>query len=327
MAKVSMQSIANHFGISKVSVYKAIRNQPGVSKELRKKILAHAQKVGYIRSDSLDEESFLYIVDKRYFLSDEQFYTKIFFYLNQQIELNHGNLDLLIYDHSDNFLNRLKQVLPKSAIFLAGETDDAFMDALSDLDVPVITVDFISNQYDFDYLYINNYHSSMVATQYLVDKGHKDIGLICDIRSANSNTDRFYGFQKALLLNDIQYNPSWLIDKNIEQYSLDDFTLPGHLPTAFICHCDKAAQQLYLKLKMETDLTIGKDISVISFDNTELCEALKPKLTSVGLTSETIAQNAFELAKTRLSNRRGEKIKLSIYPEITIRDSIATLSE
>jgi len=324
MKKVTMQTIADDLGISKVSVHKALKTESGVGQTLKQKILKRASELGYIpkNQDSSSNIHFLYIVDKKYFLSEEQFYTKIFYYLNLDFQVDQGKVDLIVYDDTTTFIHRIKKLLPISGIFLAGETDHLFMKQLESLNVPVISIDFISNNYDFDFIYINNYHSSVVATQYLLDNGHKNIGLICDIYSANSNTDRYFGYLKALTINRLQFNDKWLINKNIEQTGIDSFELPDELPTAYVCHCDKAAQQLYLKLKMTTNSQVGHDISIISFDNTEICDKLEPKLTSVGITSEQIAHTAFELAQTRLQNPQGDKVKLSLYPNISVRDSV-----
>ncbi|MFP4187117.1 MAG: LacI family DNA-binding transcriptional regulator, partial [Acholeplasmataceae bacterium] len=255
MKKISLQTIADDFGVSKVTVHKALKNQPGVRPELKERIQSYASQIGYSTHDPIiSKKHFLYIIDKKYFLSYEQFYTKIYYYLNNEIERNHGKITLLIYDGQPFYLSKIKEINGIDCILLAGETDDELMRLLGETDYPVITIDFLSNRFPFDYIYINNYYSSMLATNYLIEQGHKKIGMVVDPLSANSNTDRFFGYQKALMLNSIPYHPEWLIDRNIEHYDIKDFDLPKEMPTAFICHCDKAEQQLYTKIKSETDM-------------------------------------------------------------------------
>lgn len=47
--KATMQDIADQLGVTKVSVSKAINNQPGIGDALRKKILLTAKQLGYTK--------------------------------------------------------------------------------------------------------------------------------------------------------------------------------------------------------------------------------------------------------------------------------------
>ncbi|HBY71691.1 MAG TPA: LacI family transcriptional regulator, partial [Lachnospiraceae bacterium] len=49
MKKVTMQDIANILNISRVTVWKVLNNQPGVSKQLRDQILLTAKETGYLK--------------------------------------------------------------------------------------------------------------------------------------------------------------------------------------------------------------------------------------------------------------------------------------
>ena len=74
MSKVTMQDIADALGTSRVTVWKTFNHRPGVSDEMKEKIIAKAHELGY---DKLPSEGkncffgcfapgFLYFLDKHH---------------------------------------------------------------------------------------------------------------------------------------------------------------------------------------------------------------------------------------------------------------------
>ena len=49
MDRPKMQDIADALSTSRVSVWKALNDRPGVSKELREKVYEKAREIGYLR--------------------------------------------------------------------------------------------------------------------------------------------------------------------------------------------------------------------------------------------------------------------------------------
>ena len=51
MSKVTMQDIADALGVSRISVWKALTNRPGISDSLRQQVLVKAASMGYAASE------------------------------------------------------------------------------------------------------------------------------------------------------------------------------------------------------------------------------------------------------------------------------------
>ena len=51
MSKVTMQDIADALGVSRISVWKALTNRPGISDSLRQQVLVKAAAMGYTASE------------------------------------------------------------------------------------------------------------------------------------------------------------------------------------------------------------------------------------------------------------------------------------
>jgi len=305
--RVSMQTIADKLNISRVTVFKALNNQPGVSSELREKIIRLCYELGYDKCTVNLKGScnLAYIVPKRYFLENENFYSSIYYYLNKECQKEEIQLSLFIIDaHSEEncILPAQIQANQFSGLLIGGEMNLPFLNALAETKLPIVFIDFYISGFKSDCIIVDNYYMGYVATNYLINNGHKEIGFLGDPKQTTSISDRFFGYLKALMENDLEYNKDWHLvnnDKNTGLYHLD-FDLPDKLPTAFICHCDMAAYFLIQKFAAYR-IKVPDDVSVISFDNTQLSQDCNPPLTTIDISKKEFARKALLQMKTRLS--------------------------
>ena len=47
MSKPTMQDLAEALGVSRITVWKALTNRPGISEKLRQQVMAKAEEMGY----------------------------------------------------------------------------------------------------------------------------------------------------------------------------------------------------------------------------------------------------------------------------------------
>ena len=305
--RVSMQTIADKLSISKVTVFKALNNQPGVSLELKDKIIKVCNELGYDKwsNNTLKRNYKLaFIVPKRFFLENENFYSSIYYYLNKECVTENFQLSLFIIDsHSE-----INCIIPPpilsgefNGIFVAGEMNISFLNTLVAKKTPVVFIDFYISGFNSDCIIVDNYYVGYVAANYLIDKGHEKIGFLGNPKQTTSISDRFFGYRKALMANDFEYNESWNIVNNdpVTGFYHLDYELPSVLPTAYICHCDMAAYFLMQKLTT-AKIKVPDDISIISFDNTQLSQDCNPPLTTIDISTKEFAKKALEQMETRL---------------------------
>ena len=125
--KVSMQTIADELNISKVTVYKALNNQPYVSEELREKILQTAAELGYAGKEKRENtlhNNLAFIVPKRFFLESDSFYTTIFYHLNNLCHRDALTLTLYVIKREDELGCLVPYTLSPDncdGVFIAGE--------------------------------------------------------------------------------------------------------------------------------------------------------------------------------------------------------------
>lgn len=328
MAKITLKTIADKMNVSTVAVFKALNNQTGVSDPLRRKIKAYAKSVGYVGKSShqsINKKRFLFFINQDFFLTpSEQYYSTIFYYLTSELSKVNSMLQISFFE-PDQPVEKIKTTIASfnpDGVFFACEVSPKILQFMEKHPVPSVFIDIYSPLYSCNFLYVDNYQVSYMLAHYLIDKGHAKIGFIGNINKTTSISDRYMGYVKAMNEKGLRIDPSWHINENIErQMSLFDLPL-NDLPTAFICHCDSAAQKLYSLLSVN-GLKVPDDVSVISFDNTMLCENLLPKLTSVGPNKDSIARKAFGAMVEAI---KGKHTLVQLRSHLVERDSVKNLN-
>lgn len=332
--KVTLDKIASKLGVTKVTVSKALKNQPGVSEALKKQIIELSTQMGYVhRKDKTIHNTYKLgiIVPKRFFLDIDDFYTKIFYYLNRECALLHHTLNLYILEPKEEdsltFPLTFAQDLGElNGLFIAGQLKDDYLQTLSTLNIPIVAIDFYTNHLPFDHLVSDNYQMGYFITSYLIKKGHNRIGFVGNPNYTSSVLDRYCGYLKALTQHNLEIEKSWHIINNDEsgKYHLN-FSLPEPLPSAFVCYCDMAAYTLFSKLQAN-GIQVPEDVSLISFDNTELSQTMVPALTTMNIDKFEFAEKALKRMQWRLQYPELDVQFIYVNTSLIERDSVKTLT-
>ncbi len=328
--KVTMQDIADKLGVTKVSVSKAINNQPGISDKLREQILKTSKALGYIKTKHTSESAnynLALVCPKRFFLDDESFYTTIYYYINKRCTEKGFPVSCFVINEAEEVSGKLPAQLLTGhfdGIFISGELQLHFLEQLEKIDAAKIAIDFYRPELKIDSIVVDNFLTGLEVTNYLIQKGHKKIGFVGDIHGTSSICDRYFGYLKALSLNHLPIRQDWHIynsDRLTGLYS-SDFPLPDQLPTAFVCHCDKAALVLMQKLSTR-GISVPQQVSILSFDNTNVCELLVPRLTSVDINRKQIAYSSIDKMLYRINHPDAAPQKIYLGSHLIERDSVS----
>lgn len=329
--KPTMQDIADHLDISKVSVSKALNGKGGISDELRRTIIATAQTMGYDRmpTETIQQQHFAFIVSKHFFLETDAFYSEMYYRFSYQCLEMGASATLVIVSNGDEENLRLPvqlQMEDFNGIAVAGEMSDAYLRLLEKPGRPLVLMDFESYAVSGHSILTDNYHWGSFITQKLVDMGHRKIGFVGQPGSTKSITDRYFGYRRTLLNNSLPFQDEWVLVNNDTTTGLytSATPLPTDMPTAFVCHCDMAAHYLLGTLN-EHGYRCPEDVSIISFDNTRLAETCCPALTSVGIDIRAFARQALELLLNEELHNTSSRIYLPA--ELVERQSVSQAKE
>jgi LacI family transcriptional regulator len=236
LGKVTLDTIANKLGVTKVTVSKALNNQPGVSEELKKRIIQTSIEVGYTTKNAAKLAKTVsklgILVPKRFFLDTDNFYTKIYYYMNQECAKRDISLSLYILNPEQEQNNAIPLSLDQdqsdlNGLFIVGEISEKYVSTLISYRFPVITIDFYKPELSLDCIVSDKFQSGYTVTKHLIDKGHLHIGFVGNPYYTTSIMDRYCGYIKALTTYQLELNKNWHIVNNDENGSyLIDFSLP-----------------------------------------------------------------------------------------------------
>lgn len=209
MSKVTMQDIADALGTSRVTVWKTFNHRPGVSDEMKEKIIAKAHELGY---DKLPSEPHFTEVPKAKTVSlvvsrpdSSIFWTNIIHRIAQELSLSNINLMYTYVPTSCTSEYELPDVLKDDTvqgIIVLNVYDKHLLTLINELEIPKVFLDTVPEielkTLTGDLLLIEGKYTEQQIVDHLFEKGCKRISFIGDINYAQTNTDRYLGFLESL---------------------------------------------------------------------------------------------------------------------------------
>lgn len=195
-------------------------------------------------------------------------------------------------------------------------------------DRQVVLLDCFDRAKAFDSVVPAEYKGSRVATEHLVANGHKKIAHITDSNNTVASPERLRGFKDVLTENKITINDSYIL-KMPGSNSREGYVMTQKLlalkerPTAIFAYNDRMALGAYEAIQ-EIGLEVGKDISVIGFDNQPyFADALRPGLTTVQLPHYEMGAWAAQHMLDQLKNSESNKpMQNQIDCALVVRNSV-----
>lgn len=316
MAKaVKLSDIAERVGVSTVTVSKALSGQKGVSEEVREKIRSIAEELGYQQPSaarkSQNHKNFNIgiLISERFLVKYESFYWQMYQAVATRATAEECFTMLEVIGKAEEESSRMPKLVQErkvDGIIVIGKMMDAYLQHLNtEAGIPVIYLDYYNGREASDSVISNSYYGTYELTYYLYRMGHRKIAYVGTLLAMESITDRYFGYQKALLELGLEQKKEWVLDdRHIETGEIDTVNMlqiPKDMPTAFVCNCDLTASFLIKKLK-DNGYRVPEEISVVGFDN-----YLYPGLSDIQITTyevdlEEMARRAIHNMISKISN-------------------------
>lgn len=214
------------------------------------------------------------------------------------------------------------------AIFL-GLFDDEIEAMYSVCDVPMVFVDSYSNVRQLSNIGIDDYKGGQLAASYFLSHGHRNIAFIGPTMKYNGVVrHRFDGFQSTLNLHGISITQEHIFEIESDVRPDAIVSLGKHLAaikdefSAIFITSDQIASYVVQGLASE-GISIPDDISVIGFDDLEICRQISPQLTTIAQDLDQKACFAVTTLFQRLSDPTLPAQSMVLDVELIERDSVA----
>lgn len=169
-------------------------------------------------------------------------------------------------------------------------------------------------------VYTDWYESFLAGLDYLIKKGHRNIGYCTGREHSFSSEMRYAAFKAALIKVNQPIQESWIFTDcytmNDGKRIIKDLQNLNDLPTAILANGDEVAVGMITQAKM-MGLKIPDEISIMGADNQPISEALD--LTTLDLNIKEIGEQAF----MQFYNGTNKNIKIPF--NLVERNTVSTL--
>ncbi len=324
---VRMADIAERLGISVVSVSKALAGKSGVSEEMRAKVVALAQELGYegVRGPAAAGTGNVGVLVADRFFNENvfSFYTSLY----RSLVLACGAEGLTCMMEIVSREAERSASLPvlvtgrkvDGLIFL-GNLDPDYLHAVAGSGLPCLLLDFYIPGGKADCVVSDNLDGGCALTEHLLAQGRRDIGFVGSIRATCSIMDRYLGYQRALRMAGLTPREDWLLEDRDEKGDFIPLKLPEELPQAFLCSCDEVAYRL-VEILRRAGKRVPEDIAVCGYDDFRFATLCQPPLTSYRVNVEQMAETAVNRISARLRQEQTEPLTFKVSGQMVLRES------
>jgi LacI family transcriptional regulator len=322
----TLAEIAAAAGVSVPTVSRVLNGKPGISARKRDQIERLLEESGYERRRSRRETS---LVDFVIVDLDTQWAMELL--RGAQAEAARAGADLVVTaTHgrpagSPDWIERLATRGTDGVVLVVTELSPTARDELARLQVPVVLIDPVGTDTEsFVTVSATDWAAGRDAAEHLLALGHQRIGFVTGPLTVECHQDRLDGYFSALGRADVPREADLV--REGDSLTEGGRTLGGELldlpnpPTAIISGSDEQAYGVYLAAR-ERGLKIPDDLSVVGFDDVDLCQWVSPQLTTV---RQPLAGMAIEATRLVLALSRGETIpnrRVQFPSELVVRSS------
>jgi len=312
----TIKDVASLAKVSTTTVSHVINNTRVVSSELRDRVQQAMQRLDYhpnalarsLRSGStktigliIPDISNLFFAETSRYIEDygnAEGFSVILCNTDDKLEKESSYIEVLIEKKVDGI------------IFISAGDSTKNLKRLRSLRVPVVVADRDVKDFPVDVILVNNLAGGFMATNYLIQLGHKEIAHIAGPSTITPSAQRTEGYLSAMQQHGLQVKPKFVFegDFRIEsgERAMQALLTQPSLPTAIFVSNDMMAFGA-IRALYDRDIKIPEDISIIGFDDTLLTKSFIPPLTTI---AQPIRQLAELIVKTLVKRINESKLSL-----------------
>ena len=319
---VTIKHVAADAGVSLQTVSRVINKEANVRPQMKEKVQASIDRLGYVPSIAAQRmsgsRSYLLLALNDRERTVEQWRARegndwvdqmLYGGMLKSAELGYRMMIELVDTHSDHIERELRSTLaslqPDGVILTPPHSDSPqIIGLLEDANIPFARLGTLGDESGIA-ISMDEEGAASLATEYLIEQGHRRIGFVMGPSDYRLSARRFVGYQDAM-------NSAGLSTDGIT--ARGDFTrasgeaaarelLSGsQRPTAILCSNDQMTLGA-LNVAKELNLTVPKDLSLISFDNSPIVRFSQPPLTAI---DQPIAEITSLAVEQIIGAQRGE---------------------
>ena len=304
----TMDDIARNLGVSKSTVSKALSGAGDVSESMRRTVLETAVELGYTRPRRGEEPPRLAVfVTNMEYRNPEDFGYDILVGFRKMAEPEGFQVCIIPMSHElENSIHYDEYMIQgnyRGGLFLGLSLSYAWLKEFETCKTPTVLYDnrVIGNP-RVSYVGVDNDEAMRLGIHYLKELGHKKIGYLSSALGSYIYQQRYHSFFRVLKENGLSHEESLA---GVSLYASE--CVSQHLPrliqkgcTAIMCSHDLLAQSALVHC-MDMGLRVPRDISILGFDDLNLCRFTIPPLTTIRQDRAGVGKSAYVALASQMS--------------------------
>lgn len=327
---ITIKDIAKRAGVSYSTVSRAL-NGIGENEEKRKRILNLAEEMGYVPNQAAInlKLSKSYVIGL-YFSTISKMSSPFVLHdvLTGVYSIVGSKYNIVVKGIDMHEAGTLNPSYFDGIIVLSQRNEDmVFIDEVLEKHIPMVTICrtvFV----DAPNVTTDEAKAMERAMDYLIENGHKKIGVIEGAPNLDSTRLRHRGWQTSARKHGLVPEDIPVISGNYRYASgyQGARILLQHRPTALLCFNDEMAFGAREAI-IEAGLTVPEDVSLIGFDNWDMSGYSSMKLTTVERSMSEIAREGTRVLLRRLEDGVIDNSRIYLDNKLIIRETVKNLKD
>lgn len=329
---VTIKDIAKKGGVSYSTVSRALNNRLVVNEKTRREIQKLAEEMGY-KPNGLARGLVTQKTDTLGLVIPDitnPFFPEVARGVEEEAAKYGYSVFLCNTDWDVKKEQRYLQALLSKrvdGIILASASEDSdYVIELVRGGLPLILVSRVMKQVDTNYVAIDNVKGAYLATDHLLNLGHRGIAYIGGPENLEFSRARYEGYLLALASKGIEINSRYIRHgkfKKEEGYrnTCELLKDPASRPTAIFAANDILALGI-IQAARELGIQVPGELSVVGFDDIPYASYGEVRLTTVAQPKYAMGEMAAKLLLDEIqSGKKPQKKHIVLQPELVIRNS------
>jgi len=331
---MNIKMIADMCGVSVATVSRVINNSGNVKEDTRAKIVKAIEDLDYVpnalaRNLSRKESDVIGVVVPDV---SNSFYIELIKGVME--EANNNGLSIVFFNSDKTIEKELKamkmlreQRIKGMLLISAVKKDevDILRKNIKNMNVPLVLINKYIENLNYDGVFTDDIMASYLLTETLIKNGHKEITLITGSPNSIVAYNRVKGYKNALMDHGIDLKEENIIYSDFNNVEtgyerLRSYIKEKGMPKAIIAG-NTNINLACIKVINEEKKSIGKDISLVAFDDVKILTELGIRVTVVSQNPKEMGQKAFRLLMNRMVDKTAAVNKIHIVPELILRGS------
>lgn len=325
---MSIKKLAEHLGLSKSTVSRALNGYVDVNEQTRNKVMQAAQTMGYkanptakrLASGKSRNVGIILPAHSRMFVSSA--FSKVLAAAADFLAKHDYQLIVTtIFEWQDEqqvYFNLITSGLVDGIFIVRTRHDDARILMLKKHLFPYVCFGFDTDFKDDSFIDVNNKQAFYDLTQRQIKNGHCHIAFLGAPLELTVAQARKEGYLQAMHDADLMVDPHWLFNGALNEHEAMEMTKKvmslATLPTCILCADDNMALGAIAACEA-LGYQAGVNIAITGYGDYEHSRYIRPSITTVKYNTDAVGQS---MSKLILNKIEGENFKVKNWHEARI---------